>query len=60
MERLLIIGFVLGIICMFWMHYTTKKYHTKDKFVWMILVLFIPVPAVLIFYFTQMRNKKLV
>lgn len=48
---------ILGITCLLWMNYQTKKHLTKDKFVWMLLALMVPIPAVLLFYFTKIRNK---
>ena len=55
----IIIGLILGIICIVWMYIKTKKYQTKDRWVWLILAFVIPVPTVLIYYFTQMRNKSI-
>lgn len=53
-----LIALILGIICICWIYIQTKKYQTKDKNLWLILAFFIPIPTVLIFYFTQMRNKQ--
>ncbi|KQC01520.1 hypothetical protein [Pedobacter sp. Hv1] len=52
-----LIALILGLICIFWMHVQTKKYQTNDKYIWLILAFFIPIPTVFIFYFTQMSNK---
>ncbi len=59
MEKLIIPGLIITILCVTWMFIQTKRYHTKDKKMWLILSVFIPVIAVLIFYFTEIKNKKL-
>lgn len=59
MGRTLTIGLIIAIICLIWMHYQTDKNQTKDKVIWMVLAFFIPIPTVLFYYFTQMRDKTL-
>lgn len=56
-HTIMLTALFLGLLCIIWMNYQTKKHQVKDRLVWMILAVVIPVPAVLIFYFTQMRNK---
>lgn len=57
-NTMLIVAFMLSVICIIWMNYQTKRHQIKDRLVWMILAVVIPVPAVLIFYFTQIRKKE--
>lgn len=59
MEKFLIIGFSLAIISTVWMYVQTKKQQTQNRWFWLAFAFFMPLLAVIVFYFTQPKNKAL-
>lgn len=57
MYILLICAILLGIAALAWMNVQTKKYQPNDRTMWLILAFCVPIPAVLLFYFTKMRSN---
>ena len=57
MEKLLIIGLILGIISTVWMFTQIKKQQTQNRWFWLAFAFFMPLLAIIVFYFTQPKNK---